>query len=524
MNKNNNIFREWVPRWLALIITGCILIISLLSFALYYSNMKSTIGYYGFGQADVQFSVVIMYATVVTFLALDSRLIKYFAARRYITGGLIVNIISYIICFYTKDWFVFMACRFVQGISCALLCSAVMHLSFSLFRPSEARKYGYSLFYGGLQISIPVCAIYCTQTLRFLEFKHVFSLLCLFTLLMQLIVTLTMNKHGRFYRKFPLYQTDWKGGILYTVFCILAGYILVYARQFNGFGSMRFTALVALTGVALCLLIAHEMKTKRPLINLRLFRYKGFIASLLLLAAFYIFKGTIIFVYNYAETVLHVETENMIPLWCINIAGVCTGTYLTARYLTKKFSLHTIITGGFSLLGLFHLIICFILSSRAEITDLYLPVYIYGLGTSTLFVPLVLFAVSSVPANLIPAVAPLGIFARFTGFCISICLNSYYHTFAKSPALAKCRAYIADGYYLLDESLNQIRSFCNEIIYSSEYAATHTDINFNKSVSDQLFIHSSINYFGLIFMTIAGFVLLLMMTTLTKRVVLRIRR
>lgn len=524
MSTNMNIFKQWVPEWLARGVIASILLVSLLSFALYYSNMKSAMGYYGFEQADIQYSVVLMYATVVTFLALDSRMIKYFAARDYIILGLVINVISYIICFYTKDFGIFMACRFVQGVTCALLCSVVLNLFFPRFRKSKSRIYGYSLFYGGLQMSIPICAIYCSWNLNFVEFNYLFYGLSISTLCIFFLVMISMNRKGRFHRKMPLYQVDWIGAFFYTLFCILFGYLLVYGQKLNWFEDRTFTLLAIFTSVIFLLFVFREIYQKRPLINLSLFKYKRFIAGFILLTALYIFKGTIIFVYNYIETVLNVDSINMIPLWHINIAGVFIGSYLTARYVIDRFPLSSIIITGFSLLALFHLIMYFTLSSSADISSFYLPVFIYGLGTSALFVPIVVFTVSSVPAHLASNVSPVGIFSRFIGFCISISLNNYFQLYTKSETFEKFRESITDTNYMLDATLNNIRENYNAVGHDQMTSDILANSYLNKMISDQLLIKSSMNYFGLVSIAIIGFIVLLAISPITKRVVIRIRK
>lgn len=71
------IFKQWVPEWLAKTVIYAVLMTSLFSFALYYNNPESITGYYGIEPADVQYSVVLMYAAVVAYLALDYRIVKY---------------------------------------------------------------------------------------------------------------------------------------------------------------------------------------------------------------------------------------------------------------------------------------------------------------------------------------------------------------------------------------------------------------------------------------------------------------
>ncbi|MGL4779578.1 MAG: MFS transporter [Bacteroidales bacterium] len=518
------VFKEWVPDWLIKIIIVSVLFISLLSFALYYSNLKSTIAYYGFDKAAIQYSVVLMYATVVTFLALDARLIKFFTVRTYIILGLTVNLISYIICFYTKNQMIFLICRFFQGMACALLCSIVLNLYFSSFKNAKSRVHGYSLFYGGLQVSIPLCAIYCTTILHYLKFNYLFYGLSVLTGVLFVMVMVFMNAKGRFNRRIPLFQTDWQGVVLYTLFCVLFGYICVYGPTLKWFANKMFVYVSILCLLVLLGFVKHEKARRRPLLRLDLLKYRGFLAGMLLLTAFYIFKGTIIFVYNFAEIVLQVESVNMIPLWCVNIAGVIVGTYITARLIIEKKPLSRIIIIGFSLLGIFHLIVYLAFLNSSSLMSFYFPVFIYGLGTSTLFVPIVVFTVSSVPAKMAPHVSPLGIFARFAGFCISISLNNSVQLFFENETLEGVRKYIANNNYMLIDMIQRSLYYIDSSIQKENLKGWFSMVSLDELIQEDVLIKSSMNYFGFIFVSIIGFIFLLAVMPVTRQIAIRIRK
>lgn len=523
MGTDKGVFKDWVPKWLIRGTIVSILAMSLLGFALYYSNMESAIGYYGFEQVDIQYSVVLMYATVIAFLALDNRLIKYFIARDYIVLGLVLDIISYIVCFYTRDIILFMICRFLQGIACALLCSVVLNLVFSLFHKPKSKVFGYSIFYGGLQISIPVCAIYCSWLLHFKEFNYLFYGLNISILFTLVLVFITMKRKARFYKKIPLYQIDWIGAILYTAFCALLGYLLVYAQKLNWFESKEFTRLTFVAFILLVLFVTRQLLIKRPLINLSLFKYKSFIIGLLLLVALYIFKGTVIFVYVYIEHILDVDPIHMTPVWIMNIIGIIVGSFVTARYIIYRAPLINIIIVGFSLLALFHLIMYFTFSSSVEITFFYIPIFIYGLGTSTLFVPVVVFTVSTVPEHLAYNVSFIGIFSRFVGFCAGLSINNYFQSYTKSEIFERFRENVNETNYMLGNTLNSI---CNDYLSNNQdYMISNimSDKYLKNLISGQILIKSTMDYFGIVFISILVCIVLLFISPTIKKVAIRIR-
>lgn len=524
MGEDKGVFKDWVPKWLICGTIVSILTMALLGFALYYSNMESAIGYYGFEQADIQYSVVLMYAAVIAFLALDNRIIKYFIARDYIVLGLVMDIASYIVCFYTRNFVLFMICRFVQGIACALLCSVVLNLVFPLFQKPKSRVFGYSIFYGGLQISIPVCAIYCSWLLYYKEFNYLFYGLNISTLFTLILVFVTMKRKARFHKKIPLYQIDWIGAVLYTAFCSLLGYLLVYAQKLNWFEDRVFTWLALLAFILLTLFVARQLVIKRPFINLSLFRYKNFVIGLLLLVALYVFKGTVIFVYVYIESILKVDPTHMTPIWISNIIGIVIGSFVTVRFIIYRASLINIIIIGFSLLALFHLIMYFTCSSFAETSLFYFPIFIYGLGTSVLFVPIVVFAVSSVPASLAVNVSFIGIFSRFVGFCSGIAINNYFQAHIKGQIFERFRENINETNYMLGNTLNSIHQ--RDLINNQDNITSGimSDKYLKNMIAEQILTKSTMNYFGIVFISILICIALLCIFPTIKRTVIRIHK
>ncbi len=277
------IFKPWVTEWMARAVIFIILMTCLFSFA-FYSSPAAAMGFYGIQPTDVQYGMVVMYGSTVAFLALDFRIVKYFAVRRYLLIALAINAICSVICFHFKDWILFVICQFLQGITCALMSGIVLQLIFPRLQSVRARVIAYSLLYGSIQIAVPLYSIYTSVILYFFDFNWLFYGFNIILITLTAVVLLTMNSKARFTKKIPLYQVDWAGYLLYVSFILISGYVLVYGRQLGWFGS-RLILILSLSNLAiLFLFIIRELKIKRPLINLQIFKTK------ILLLAFYFFS------------------------------------------------------------------------------------------------------------------------------------------------------------------------------------------------------------------------------------------
>lgn len=518
------IFKQWVPEWLAKTVIYAVLMTSLFSFALYYNNPESITGYYGIEPADVQYSVVLMYAAVVAYLALDYRIVKYLTSRRYLLIGLALNAITYFICFYTKNWGVFMISRFIQGIACALLCSIVLNLTFPRLHSTRSRVIGYTIFYAGLQISIPICAIYCTIVLHFYNFNWLFYGLNILLLPVVILVILTMNSGGRFQKKLPLYQVDWFGFIFYAAFCLILGFILVYGQQLNWYDSQLITSLTLLNIILLISFIIRENRIKRPLINLRLFKTRNFIIGLFLLFAFYVFKGTTGLTYGYLEAILGVNPLNIVPIWSANLVGTLLSSIITARFVLQGKSLFKLITIGFVILALYYIYMLLFVSTVGETADFILPMFIYGLATGALFVPTVLFTASTLSPKIAFNASFIGIFARFTGFCASISINNYTQLYTKAVVRDKIQTYINTINPQLQETLNGIQSAYINSGSDSYTAKTAANNYFNNMINSQILARSIRDYYDIMLIGLVILILILIILPSLKNGVIKLRK
>ena len=170
------IFKPWVPNWLAILTIFLILFPSLVIFALYYNSTLAVAEYYSMDAMDVQYSVVVMYATVISYLALDSRLIKCFRLVSYTLAGILINTVTCWICAETRSCEIFMFCRFIQGAVCAWLCNICMTLAFTRFSPKKAKTMGWTIFYGSLMVCVPFSAIFANLILNYFGVESVFYL------------------------------------------------------------------------------------------------------------------------------------------------------------------------------------------------------------------------------------------------------------------------------------------------------------------------------------------------------------
>ena len=446
------IFKSWVPQWLAIVTIIAILFPSLVIFALYYNSTLAAAEYYSMDAMDIQYSVVLMYATVISWLALDSHLIKCFRLRSYTVVGIFINTVTCWVCAASTSGELFMFCRFIQGAVCAFLCNICMTLSFTLFHVSKARVMGYTIFYGSLMVCVPFSAIFANIILNHFGIESVFYGFILFQVPGFILLFITMNNRY-LTRKFPWQSADWTGFLIYTAIVSIVGYILVYGQQLEWIESAKIKNLILILILITPVYIISSWYKKRPLIQLKLMLNGKYRFALLMLTVFYISKGTVFFTYLYMQDGLGIDPVSMIAIWSFNILGLFVGIFSVKSMLLRGVQPRTIIKLGFAILLIFHTQMYFLFAGTASEEKYYFPLFVQGVGTGSLFVPLIMNMVMSVPKKQMGLVAFLGIGARFLGFCLAIALINYFQLYSTNSSLMD----MATNYTLSNEIAQNTR-------------------------------------------------------------------
>jgi DHA2 family multidrug resistance protein len=517
------IFKSWVSEWVARAVIFAILMTCLFSFA-FYGSPIATMGFYGIQPTDVQYGMVVTYGSTVAFLALDFRIVKYFAPRKYLLIALAINVICSVICFYFKDWTLFVICQFLQGITCALMSGIVLQLIFPRLQSVRARVIAYSLLYGSIQIAVPFYSIYTSVVIHFFDFNWLFYGFIVVLIILTFVVLLTINSKARFTKKIPLYQVDWIGYLFYVAFILILGFIFVYGRQLGWFDNPLILRLSLSALVILFLFLSRESKLKRPLINLQVFKAKNFVFGLFLLVTFYIFKGSTGLAYGYVEVILGNDPLHTVPIWMAVILGTILSMFVTSRFVLMECNLMRMIIAGFVIMAIYYAYMIVFVSVRGETIHFILPMFIYGVATGVLFVPIVSFTASSIPPKIAINASLVGILARFIGFSASLAFNNELQLFTKSGVREKIREALTETNPRLSLTLLDIQNqYMNagSDIYTSKVVSTGY---FNQMISQQVLARATRDYYDWMLTGVIFVIVILLLLPQIQYVVLKLRK
>lgn len=163
-------------------------------------------------------------------------------------------------------------------------------------------------------------------------------------------------------------------------------------------------------------------------------------------------------------------------------------------------------------------------SVQGETIDFILPMFIYGVATGVLFVPIVSFTASSAPPKIAVNASLVGIFARFTGFTASLAFSNELQLFAKSAVREKVRESVSENNPLLSLTLQNIQN-----IYLNAGSDVYTAKGvsggyFNQLIGHQILARATRYYYDLMLVGVVFVIVILLLLPQIQKVVLRLRK
>lgn len=497
MSNASPVFRPWATEWLIRAAIFLVLVPSLVLFGLSSANAAASAGYYGIEPADVQFSVVVFYAAVTSFFALERRFFNYIAVKQYLLLSTVIQVITSYICYITYDLEVLLIFRFMQGMANCATTSICITLIFSRLHSERSREIGYSVFYGILLSVSPFTTLATSHVTDTFDYNTLYKGI-IFLYVPGNILLFSIMNNVRLNRKFPLYQVDWGSFIIYGAALCLTGYVLVYGQQYNWLEDQRIAASVVGIVLLFAIHMARQASMKRPYLTLQVFRYRNFKIGALLVFVIYICRGALGVTTSYFAAVLGMDPMHIGYLLLANVLGIILSVMVSSRLVVLRMPMRYIWLVGFLFMLVFHGWMCLLFTPQADSSGFILPLIIQGMGAGMLMTPVIVFMVSSVPAQMGGTAAATGVFFRFTGFCTSIAFINYFSLHGQSSHYNRFQQSISELNPALFQRLTQYRHLLVSRGMAEDQAGKAANALLSRSVHMQTQMRYAMEYYQFI--------------------------
>lgn len=439
-------FKSWIKEseWGIKIAVFLVLLCSLAQFATFALSQNYVVSYFGAQPEDVTFAVQITYIGILSTLPIQFRFLRYFETRSYLLLAILAGIVLNILILYTRDMMIFCLLRFLVGVDVCIVAAGMLTLIFSRLKTEQVQAVGLSVFYGTVLSSGVVVGIAAAWVNSQLNWTAIYYFLIGYQVLCLLILLLILKPISG-HQRYPLYQIDWMSVPIFILAFTSLAYVMIYGNKYYWFSDYRIGLLFLAFVLATAAFIFRQLTIKRPLFRIDLFKYKNFMIGLILLLFYYGIKDSLNLIYSYTGTVLQWPPAEIIQLGIFNITGLALAMWASAKLiLSNRHSIKKFLLAGFGIMLSYQLYVYYLLTPDLAFTDLILPVFLQGVASGILFVPLVVFTLSSVPATSGTSGTVLCACARFTATLHSITgfdnLQLYFNQHYKSDFLSNLSA------------------------------------------------------------------------------------
>jgi DHA2 family multidrug resistance protein len=514
--------KSWVPAWVTKVVIFMVLLPSMGLFGLSTANSNAAAGFYGFEPMDIQYSMIVFYAALTSFFALERRFFNYLAVKEYLLLGAIIQIVSSYVCYRTHSLPILLIFRFIQGMANCTTSSICITLIFKQLKGERAREIGYSVLYGTLLSLSQISMMITSPVLESFDFNTLYKCI-MFVFIPGTFLLYAILNNVRLIDKSHLYKIDWASFVIYAVALLLIGYVLIYGQHYYWLEDKKivwsFVGIVLLLGLH----VLRQLSLKRPYLSLEVFKYRNFMIGALLIFVLYICRGTLNVTNSYFAVVIGMDPIHIAYMLFANSAGILISVFIASRLIIMKKPMRYIWIVGFMFLLVFHLWMRFLFSSSGNMSTFLLPLFLQGLGAGTLITPIILYMVSSVPTQLGSVASATGVFFRFLGFCGSIAFTNYYALLSQTTHYNRFQQHIT----ALDPAAVQKLAGYKQLLVSKgiapDQALKMATSMLNRSVGVQSQLRYAVDYYELISWCLVGVILLIALFPYINRTMINVK-
>ena len=418
---NTGVFKSWVPNWLIIFTVIFCMLHSMVMLGVYTSNITYSASFLDVEPEDLQFSLCVTYGTFLATLLIEGRFFKYFPTRNYFLVIYSLASLTFVISGYTSNYPLFLLLRVAEGVLMALPALPMRQLLISRLKSRNATIMALSFNYAALLMASPFIMNITVWLLENYDWKYMAYGSAFFQLMCVALVLLTFN-HNRFHKKLPLYQIDWISYVLILTAILCGAFVFIYGEKKYWFDSVQIVMASIVALVCSAFFIMRQVLVRRPVFDLVILSYANLRIGLLLFVLFYISRATLNICHSAMFTVWDWEPSRVAKVQYLNLLGNIVGMVGAAFFLAKQVAHRYIFILGFVFIAVYHLWFTFLFVPDVSLADIVFPYMLQGVSVGLLFVPLVLFTVSSVPQHLASSSGTAGVAGRFWGSTIGFCI------------------------------------------------------------------------------------------------------
>ncbi|WP_413534022.1 MFS transporter [Empedobacter brevis] len=331
------------------------------------------------------------------FYPLIGRFMRYFQIRKLLLLCLSLEIILLILSVCSQNNLQLFISNFLLSSIKMLGLMATMSIFLQKFNPSNSRGLLYGFVYTILYSLGQLYTYFVALILQNYTWKYTF-LLSLPGVFISLLIVVFLMHPQRTARKYPMYQIDWIGYLLFTLSSLCFSFACIFGERLNWFDNklISFTFGVAIVGIIVWTI--RMLNIRRPYVNVKvLFKYSHVtVGVLLMILLFFIYNtfsiSTEFMKVNLGYTDTYIAAVNLYLILAFVISIPLTGIWLHKVHRVRE-SLFV----GFALFAVYYLYTAKYFYPEANEHFFFIPMIIRGAAYGISITSLSYYASVNVP-------------------------------------------------------------------------------------------------------------------------------
>lgn len=395
----NSIFHEPVPNWLEKVCIILLVCSQIMVSGIPSNAIALVTSFLGDEKDTIQF---IYYGGVIGSAAiypLIGRFLRYFRKRQLLLVCLALELVLLILSVFSKNNLQLFLCNFLLSSIKMIGLITCIGLFMKKFIPDNSRGMLYGLYYA-LSFSLSqLYAYWVALLLQTYSWKYTF-LISLPGIFISLLIVVFMMHSRRMEKKYPLYQVDWIGYLLFIASALCLSFVCIFGERLDWLRNSQICFVLACTILGSILWTVRMLVVRRPYVDVRVLAKFSHVrvGILLMIALFFIYNtfsiSTEFMKVNLGYNDSYVAASNLyliIPfVVCIPITGI---------WLHRVHRVRESLFIGFALFAVYYLYTARFFYPEENSNFFMVPMVIRGAAYGISITSLSYYASVNLPAN-----------------------------------------------------------------------------------------------------------------------------
>lgn len=401
MKPGHQHFRPWVPRWLVFVTSIIVLIPILLINGAYTGSNVDVSGYLGVLSEDISMAYFAASAGMAMAYPVIPIIKPVATTKTIILIVLFCQLILSWICAVTSYIEIIIVCSFFIGYFKAFTLIEIISIIMPFLSPSNTRNEFYSKFYP-ITLTMGQLSLVLTAELAYrYQWQYMYYFMIALLLVAMLMVVICMA-FGRRLIRIPFNEIDWLSFVQCSVAILALIYVFTYGKINDWFESRKIITASILIPVFGWMFIRRQlMADKKPFVDFGVLKNRNSTAAHLFSFLLMFFASFTVLTSAYVNSVLRLDSTKANELYLYMIPGIILGGLICYYFFKKEVRMAWLIFIGFACFTSAIALLYFKVEPMGLYEDLFLPMFLKGLGMLILFIALAVYSVQGLKPQLL---------------------------------------------------------------------------------------------------------------------------